>query len=77
MTLALDNIKSIKIESVSVNVISGAAKKETDAKVVLYDAQGKVIDSDDFVINAYFVKGADKTEVKDIKVSFEVVKASS
>ena len=76
MTLDLDNIKSVKIESVSVNVISGTAKKETDAKIVLYDAQGKVIDGDEFVIKAYLVKDGVKTEVKDIKVSFEVVKAT-
>ena len=74
MTLNLDNIKSIKIESAFASVISGAAKKETDAKVVLYDAQGKVIDSSDFVIKAFLVKGAEKTEVQDISISFEVVK---
>ena len=74
MQLDIDKIDAIKIESVSVNVISGAAKKETDAKIVLYDAQGKVMDSDDFVIKAYFVKGVERNEVKDIRVSFEVVK---
>lgn len=74
MTLDLQNIKTVKIESVSVNVISGTAKKETDAKVVLYDAQGKVIDSEDFVIKAFFIEKGVSTEVKDIRVSFEVVK---
>lgn len=77
MTLDLNNIKTVKIESASVNVISGGGKKETDAKIVLYDSQGKVIDDDDFIIKAYRVKGSERTEVKDILISFEVVKQPS
>ena len=74
MTLDLQNIKTVKIESVSVNVISGSAKKETDAKVVLYDAHGKVIDGADFEIKAFIIEKGVATEVRDIRVSFEVVK---
>ena len=74
MTLDLQNIKTVKIESVSVNVISGAAKKETDARIVLYDSQGKVIDNSDFVIKAFFIEKGNVSEVNDIRISFEVVK---
>ena len=73
-SLELSDIKYFRIESVSSNVISGSAKKETAGKVVLYNSAGKKIEGDDFIIKMYRVTPDGKEEVKDIVITFEVIK---
>lgn len=73
-SLDVAEIKYARIEPVFSGKISETENKAV-GKIVLYNSAGQKIENDDFTVKAYKIGSpGEKEEVKDIEISFELIK---